>query len=82
MGRCGGLRPCRKTANLSWTEVEFSGKFASIIESPLKRTGHALLNPHTVVARSSGRRKAFSRNDVLYEGVTHDSECRVLPGKP
>lgn len=73
MGRDGGLRPCGKTTNLSLTEVEFSRKFASIIESPLRRT---------VVARSSGRRKAFSCNDVLYEGVTHNSESRVLCGKP
>lgn len=73
MGRNGGLRACKKTTNLSWTEVEFSRKFASIIESLLRRT---------VVARSSGRRKAFSRNDMLYEGVTHDSECRVFCGKP
>lgn len=74
MGRDGGLIPCRKTTNLSLTKVEFSRKFASIIiESPLRRT---------VVARNSGRRKSFSCNDVLYEGVTHNSESRVLCGKP
>ena len=82
MGRSRDLRPYRKTINLSWTEVEFSRKFASMIESPLRSTGQALLNPHRVVARSSGRRKVFSHNDVLYEGMTHDSECRGLCGKP